>query len=230
MNSPPQEFSGFKFDCPHCSQSLEATPELIGESLHCPNCGKGIRVPAPPQMEVVAVKEAESLRTNRSNKNTPIKYLRPVLLLTAILALGFGVKIAINHHRNPQSAGTPKEIAGSKMAAFYNATELFSKKIETVKTPEDFANALNQYMDKFEPLVSSFTSDDATASKTEEQRELGEEIQNWSIKNAHAQDSLWIAVYNLSVKFNTSPKSVEAYSRVEEFNKKLESRTKKITD
>ena len=28
--------SSFKFLCPHCSQSLEATRELIGNSLECP--------------------------------------------------------------------------------------------------------------------------------------------------------------------------------------------------
>lgn len=153
-----------------------------------------------------------------------MKYLRPVLLLLAILALGFGVKIAINHHRNPQAAGTPKEIAGSNLAAFDDATELFSKKIETVKTPEDFANALNQYMDKFESLMNSLTSDDASTSKKEERTEFFEEYNKWSIKNASAQESLWVAVQNLSVKFNTSPKAVEAYSRVEKFGKEMEKR------
>jgi hypothetical protein len=38
--------SSFNFLCPHCSQSLEATAELIGKSLDCPNCAEKFTVPA----------------------------------------------------------------------------------------------------------------------------------------------------------------------------------------
>ena len=39
--------SSFNFLCPHCSQSLEATGELIGQNLDCPNCGEKFTVHMP---------------------------------------------------------------------------------------------------------------------------------------------------------------------------------------
>lgn len=36
-----------KFDCPHCSQRLEAPQELLGQQIGCPNCEGLIQVPAP---------------------------------------------------------------------------------------------------------------------------------------------------------------------------------------
>jgi len=38
--------SDLKINCPHCNQSLEAPPELLGETVDCPACNKPIDVPA----------------------------------------------------------------------------------------------------------------------------------------------------------------------------------------
>jgi len=43
----PLSTRDFRFFCPHCSQSLEATVELIGETFECPSCKKAIVVPKP---------------------------------------------------------------------------------------------------------------------------------------------------------------------------------------
>lgn len=33
------------FNCPHCTQSLEASEDILGQNVDCPNCGKQIAVP-----------------------------------------------------------------------------------------------------------------------------------------------------------------------------------------
>lgn len=38
----------FKFNCPHCEQSLEAPDELLGQPIECPSCNGSIQLPAPP--------------------------------------------------------------------------------------------------------------------------------------------------------------------------------------
>lgn len=40
--------SDYKFDCPHCSQSLEAPDDMAGEVIDCPTCGKSLEIPGPP--------------------------------------------------------------------------------------------------------------------------------------------------------------------------------------
>jgi len=37
----------FKFNCPHCNQSLEAPEELLGQQINCPNCNVSIQLPKP---------------------------------------------------------------------------------------------------------------------------------------------------------------------------------------
>lgn len=39
--------SDYKFNCPHCNQSLEAPEDMLGETLDCPSCGGQIALPAP---------------------------------------------------------------------------------------------------------------------------------------------------------------------------------------
>jgi hypothetical protein len=38
----------FKFSCPHCQQSIEATPEYAGLQINCPSCQTPIVVPEAP--------------------------------------------------------------------------------------------------------------------------------------------------------------------------------------
>jgi len=39
--------SDFKFNCPHCNQSLEAPADMLGEQIDCPACTGAIQLPAP---------------------------------------------------------------------------------------------------------------------------------------------------------------------------------------
>ncbi len=50
--------SDIKFICPHCKQSLEAPPDMLGQLIDCPSCSQSIEVqmakpplstPPPPQ-------------------------------------------------------------------------------------------------------------------------------------------------------------------------------------
>jgi len=38
--------SDFKFNCPHCNQSLEAPEDMLGEAIECPACNGSIQIPA----------------------------------------------------------------------------------------------------------------------------------------------------------------------------------------
>jgi len=40
-----------KFECPHCSQSLEADEQLRGTEIACPKCQNTIQMPAPAVVE-----------------------------------------------------------------------------------------------------------------------------------------------------------------------------------
>lgn len=42
------------FHCPHCRQSLDAEPDMVGTFLPCPACGQAIRVPFPSQRVQIA--------------------------------------------------------------------------------------------------------------------------------------------------------------------------------
>jgi DNA-directed RNA polymerase subunit RPC12/RpoP len=37
--------SDFKFNCPHCGQSLEAPEDMLGETITCPACTGSIVLP-----------------------------------------------------------------------------------------------------------------------------------------------------------------------------------------
>lgn len=37
-----------QFNCPHCQQPLEATPDMVGKNFQCPACSKPLQVPATP--------------------------------------------------------------------------------------------------------------------------------------------------------------------------------------
>jgi DNA-directed RNA polymerase subunit RPC12/RpoP len=42
-----QEDTGITFTCPHCSQSLEAESDMVGQMIECPACQKTIPIPSP---------------------------------------------------------------------------------------------------------------------------------------------------------------------------------------
>ena len=37
----------FRFNCPHCKQSLEAPGDMLGDTINCPACGGSIQLPKP---------------------------------------------------------------------------------------------------------------------------------------------------------------------------------------
>jgi len=39
--------SDFKFNCPHCQQSLEAPDDMCGQQINCPSCNEAIVIPTP---------------------------------------------------------------------------------------------------------------------------------------------------------------------------------------
>ena len=64
----------FAFECDHCKQMIEVSPDLIGESIECPACGQKLVVPDNRDDGIVrhgadepsaASREAEKSRTIR---------------------------------------------------------------------------------------------------------------------------------------------------------------------
>lgn len=47
--------SDVKLNCPHCSQSLEAPEEILGQTVPCPSCHREIELPRPMPPLVVPV-------------------------------------------------------------------------------------------------------------------------------------------------------------------------------
>ena len=45
--------SDFKFNCPHCQQSLEAPEEMLGQKIDCPSCNEPITLPDPPRTQTL---------------------------------------------------------------------------------------------------------------------------------------------------------------------------------
>ena len=45
----PSKGSSLRFQCPSCLQKLEAEPEMSGDRIVCPKCGKRFNVPSPQQ-------------------------------------------------------------------------------------------------------------------------------------------------------------------------------------
>lgn len=47
--NPTAEGAVFRFQCPSCLQQLEAAPDMSGDRIVCPKCGKRFNVPSPEQ-------------------------------------------------------------------------------------------------------------------------------------------------------------------------------------
>lgn len=48
--------SAYKFNCPHCSQSLEAPQEILGGTTECPTCSGAIQLPEPESAPALTIK------------------------------------------------------------------------------------------------------------------------------------------------------------------------------
>ena len=95
--------SDIKFTCVHCNQSLEAPPDMSGETIECPNCNGAIKVPSvvhtprlQPSRNVVTTRSKPSAITGKqlhSHPGSPLtaqRYPRNkgiFILVGAILAL-----------------------------------------------------------------------------------------------------------------------------------------------
>jgi len=53
---------GFKFECQFCRQRIEAPPDIYGQIIDCPKCGKAIAVPVPPSEEASFHREERTER------------------------------------------------------------------------------------------------------------------------------------------------------------------------
>jgi hypothetical protein len=68
--------SDFKFNCPHCQQSLEAPEDLLGQTIECPQCKGSIQLPAPqprlqPAKKKVALRSQSAMAAPRPIPQPP---------------------------------------------------------------------------------------------------------------------------------------------------------------
>lgn len=53
----------FKFNCPHCKQSLEAPEEMLGQQINCPSCNGAIKLPNPQPKKPTVVPSQPTKQT-----------------------------------------------------------------------------------------------------------------------------------------------------------------------
>ncbi len=58
-----KNMSDFKFNCPHCNQSLEASDDMSGLLVECPSCAKTIEVPFERQVQQQTIRKENSQHT-----------------------------------------------------------------------------------------------------------------------------------------------------------------------
>lgn len=94
----------FKFNCPHCNQSLEAPQDMLGETIECPSCNGSIQLPEPkpqpqikkPQKRIVTHPRPSRPQSPASPSTAPPRSANPSrkkvfipLLVAAVLLLVF---------------------------------------------------------------------------------------------------------------------------------------------
>ena len=95
--------SDFKFNCPHCAQSLEAPEDMLGQTIECPACNGSIQLPKPepqqkPQMQaprkrIVVQRHSPPLQSGSTpspSRRTPPSSKGKVVVPILIVALLFG--------------------------------------------------------------------------------------------------------------------------------------------
>jgi len=78
----------FKFDCPHCGQSLEAPEELLGDQINCPTCNGAIQLPrlqpTPPAAPPTSAKKQMATPPPKTPGDTrPCPHCGEAILRTA---------------------------------------------------------------------------------------------------------------------------------------------------
>jgi len=96
--------SDFKFNCPHCEQSLEAPEDMLGQTIECPACNGSIQLPEPepqrpaPKKKIVVRQHSLPSRqmpvsTSASPSSMPTEKfgLRQILGIVGAIVLFIGV-------------------------------------------------------------------------------------------------------------------------------------------
>ena len=60
-----------KFDCPHCSQSIDAPDELAGTDTNCPTCEGAISVPQKPNKKLPRLSEEPLQKKQQRDMEDP---------------------------------------------------------------------------------------------------------------------------------------------------------------
>jgi len=112
----------FKFNCPHCQQSLEAPSDMIGYEITCPSCNNRILIPspqpqpAPPKKKFVLRKlQPASLpqsTISQSQPTRPCPFCAETILAAAIKCKHCGSTVIGNdgHPAVPSVPATPKNV------------------------------------------------------------------------------------------------------------------------
>lgn len=77
----------FKFECPHCRQSISATAELITTTAACPTCGKDFIVPSPPVHSFVPSPSAHAARVPKTQPVRLSPFAKGTLIVVGYTAL-----------------------------------------------------------------------------------------------------------------------------------------------
>jgi len=80
--------SEFKFNCPHCQQSLEAPEDMLGQTIECPSCNGSIQLPEPeaqpaPAPTSAPKKKIVTHRSKSSGNTKPCPYCGEHILRSA---------------------------------------------------------------------------------------------------------------------------------------------------
>ena len=96
----------FKFNCPHCSQHIEAEASHVGMEAECPACRGKMVVP--------------QFSTNNSGKNKVINHARPKVLIFSVLGLvgilAIGCFMLLNKSRSSRMPSTNRETEHSDVS------------------------------------------------------------------------------------------------------------------
>lgn len=94
----------FKFECPHCSQRIAATIELIGTPATCPTCEQALVVPKPPEGKAIA---------EASAPDRPKGVVARESRLVALIIIGVVSFSGIALWRSAQSNNSPTKVQPS---------------------------------------------------------------------------------------------------------------------
>ena len=111
--------SDFKFNCPHCKQSLEAPEEILGQTIDCPSCKGRIQIPCPspkpspqpkPQLQTPAAPKptpspAKGVPAPKQPNRSKAVFLAVAVLIALVLVLAGALGILLT--RKEKTAPVP---------------------------------------------------------------------------------------------------------------------------